>query len=377
MRRGKVETVVHQLSFRPTSLQRRVSACLLAIVAAASMVVGCAAKAAPNLLPTLSWPEPPLPPRISFVQLLADQDSFGPTGRGFKDSFADFITGKQPPKNHLYQPMDIAVSDDGQRVFIADFGQGAVFQVDYITKTLAPVSQSFERPFGLGLDNEENLYVSEQDARRVTVLDRTFQRVRVISHASFVRPSGIAVDRSRGLLYVADPSTQDSPDHSVKVFDLMGNFQRTVGNGRGDCEGCLMFPTFVAVDSKGNVYVSNTLNARIEVFDPEGKYLKRIGERGNSYGMFDKPKGVAIDTFDNVYVVDSGWSNVQIFNQAGEVLLFFGGRGVYPGMLTNPTGIGIDQRNRIYVADFLSYRVAVYQLVNGEAGDGPEAVRTP
>jgi DNA-binding beta-propeller fold protein YncE len=119
----------------------------------------------------------------------------------------------------------------------------------------------------------------------------------------------------------------------------------------------------VATDSTGNVYVSNTLNGRIEVFDAEGTYLRHIGERGNGYGMFDKPKGVAIDSFDNVYVVDSGWSNVQIFNQKGEVLLFFGGRGEYPGLLANPTGIAIDKRNRIYVADFLNYRVASYQLV--------------
>ena len=117
----------------------------------------------------------------------------------------------------------------------------------------------------------------------------------------------------------------------------------------------------------------NTLNARIDVFDSEGKYLKRIGERGNSYGMFDKPKGVALDTFDNVYVVDSGWSNVQIFNQNGEVLLFFAGRGSNPGLLANPTGIAIDKQNRIYVADFLNYRVAVYQLVNVTA-DGSRII---
>jgi DNA-binding beta-propeller fold protein YncE len=160
------------------------------------------------------------------------------------------------------------------------------------------------------------------------------------------------------------------------VFDLSGNLVRTVGSGRGDCDGCLLFPTFVAVDSGGNVYVSNTLNARIDVFDPDGKYLKRIGERGNSYGMFDKPKGVALDTFDNVYVVDSGWSNVQIFNQKGEVLLFFGGRGSNPGLLANPTGIAIDKRNRIYVADFLNYRVAVYQLVNATT-DGSGVIEAP
>jgi len=348
----------------------------LAVLVATLGAAGCATKTAQARLPSIAWPEPPLPPRVTFVQLLSDQTSMGADKRGFKASFADYISGKQPPKDHLYQPMDIAVSDDGQRVYVADFGQMSVFRVDHASKTLAPVPHPFERPFGIGLDADENLYVSEQDGRRITVLNRALKTVRVITHASLVRPAGVDLDLRRRLLYVADPSRQNSPDHSVKVFDLSGNLVRTVGSGRGDCDGCLLFPTFVAVDSGGNVYVSNTLNARIDVFDPDGKYLKRIGERGNSYGMFDKPKGVALDTFDNVYVVDSGWSNVQIFNQKGEVLLFFGGRGSNPGLLANPTGIAIDKRNRIYVADFLNYRVAVYQLVNATT-DGSGVIEAP
>ncbi len=320
---------------------------LVVLAVATAVTGGCATvpvRPAPGpevVLPV--WPEPPLPPRITFVQLLADGQSIGAAKAGLRESFVNFIAGRTPPSDHLYQPMDIAPSDDGQRVYVADFGQMSVFVGDFERKTFAPLSQPFDRPFGIGIDNAENIYVSEQDGKRITVLNRALQVVRVITHPSLIRPAGLELDRGRGRLYVADPSRQDSPDHSVKVFDLQGNLLRTLGNGRGSCDGCLLFPTFVAVDSKGNVYVSNTLNARIDVFDPEGKFLRRIGERGNSYGMFDKPKGVALDSFDNVYVVDSGWSNVQIFNQQGEVLLFFGGRGENPGLLANPTGIAIDK----------------------------------
>jgi DNA-binding beta-propeller fold protein YncE len=331
---------------------------------------GCAsAPKAAAVFVAPSWPAPPLPPRVTFVQEFSDQQSMGPVKRGAAEAFLAYLAGKQPPSDHLYQPMDIDVTDDGQRVYIADFGQMTVFLVDHVAKTLGPLPHAFERPFGLGLDSDANIYVSEQEGRRITVLSPAFKTLRVITHESLVRPSGIAIDRARGLLYVADPSRGDSKDHSVKVFDLSGTLVRTLGAGRGNCEGCLLFPTFVAVDSKGQVYVSNTLNARIDVFDAEGKYVRHIGERGNAYGMFDKPKGVAVDTYDNVYVVDSGWANVQIFNQAGDTLLFFGGRGTNPGLLNNPTGIAIDKQNRIYVADFLNYRVASYQLVNTKAAD--------
>ena len=350
---------------------RRLLGILLVLVLGAAG--GCAGGNVRPEANVLSWPGPPLPPRVTFVQMLVSQRSMGPDGRSFGESVIDFLAGKQPPRDRLYQPMDIEVSDDGQRVFITDFGQMAVYLADFGTHSLAPLPESFERPFGIAIDGEGNIYVTEQDARRVTVLDPGLRPVRSISDSSLVRPAGLAIDRQRGLLYVADPSRQNSPDHTVKVFDLTGRLLRTVGAGRGDCDGCLLFPTFVAVDSLGHVYVSNTLNGRIEVFDAEGRYLKRIGERGNSFGMFDKPKGIALDTFGNVYVVDSGWSNVQIFDQKGDVLLYFGGRGLEPGLLTNPTGIAIDRRNRIYVADFLNNRVAAYQLVNA----APDSAAAP
>lgn len=318
----------------------------------------------------LKWPEPPLTPRIQFVQTYATEEHLG-RGPTKKQRLFSFLAGRKPPQSHVYQPMDIEVSDDGRRFYVADFGQLLVFVFDFDSKRVTPIGESrpFARPFGLALDGDENLYVSEQETARVVVLDREHQPLRIIRHPSLVRLGDLAIDRERGLLYVADPATKAAEEHTVKVFDLAGNLLRAVGKGKGGCPGCLFFPTFIEVDRQGNLYVASTLNARVDVFDPQGSYLKHFGERGTSFGMFDKPKGVALDSFGNVYVVDSGWSNVQIFNQKGQVLLFFGGRGSYPGLLKNPTGIAIDRDNRIYVGDFLNYRVNVYELVNTTADD--------
>ncbi len=125
----------------------------------------------------------------------------------------------------------------------------------------------------------------------------------------------------------------------------------------------------MTVDDKGFVYVGDTLNSRVQKFDPDGKFVTTFGQLGTNWGEFDKPKGVAVDTFGNLYVVDSGWSNVQIFNPKGQVLLFFGGRGPVPGMLKNPLAIAIDKNNKIYVGDYLNHRIGVYELVNTTAAD--------
>ncbi len=359
--------------------KRSVAALLAGGIAASALgivLLGCASvpkKAGIREDPSdvwLMWPEPPLAPRIKFVRTLTSEIDLGRKVT-LRESFRQFLTGEKPSVSRLYQPRDVAVSPDGKRVYVSDYAQHLVFLFDLENGKVSHVGNGkpLSRPFGLALDADENLYVVEQAAKRIRVHDREGNVLRTITHPSLVRPTDIAVDRARGRLYVADPATKSTEEHAVKIFDLEGNLIGTIGDGKGDCQGCLYFPTFVTVDGEGNVYVSSTLNARVDVFDPEGKYTKTLGGRGTNFGLFDKPKGVALDTFGNVYVVDSGWSNVQIFNPKGEVLLFFGGRGSYPGLLKNPTGIAIDSENRIYVADYLNYRVTVYELVNTEAED--------
>ena len=318
-----------------------------------------------------AWPPPPLEARILYTRTLVSEESLD-SDTSFGESMFALLTGTPPPKYHVYQPMDLAVSADGQRLYVSDFGQLIVFMFDLENRTvttITPGERAFARPFGIALDEEENLYVVEQGSAQITVLDREHNVISSFSDPSLVRPADIAVDTARGRIYVADPARQHSEVHNVKVFDTAGNLVDTVGKGRGTCAGCLLFPTYVEVDGDGQLFVTNTLNARIDIFDANGEYVRLVGERGNGFGMFDKPKGVAVDSFGNTYVVDSGWSNVQIFNDAGEVLLFFGGRGSGPGYMHNPTGIAIGPQNRIYVADFLNNRVVAYQLVNTNATD--------
>ena len=265
--------------------------------------------------------------------------------------------------------MGIAVSDDGNRVYVADYGQLSVFMFDFAQKKFAKIGENIGSPTGIALDGQENVYVADQEKKGINVFDRNGKTVRFITDPSLERPEGVAIDRTRGKIYLVDTGHTKSKVHTVKIFDLQGKLVGTLGQGKGSAPGEFLFPTNVTVDGDGNVYVSDTLNSRVQMFDLDGKYVKSFGQRGNGWGMFDKPKGVAVDSFGNVYVVDGGWSNVQVFNQKGQVLIFFGGRGRNPGLLSNPSSIFITPQNRIYVGDFLNHRIEVYQLVNTSAAD--------
>ncbi len=328
---------------------------------------GCATAPKQRAELHLKWPPPPEKTRIVFVRSIYGEDAIA-HDQTFSERVQNFLGGEKPKKNQIVEPLGIAVSDDGQRLYVSDFAQLAVFVFDFGQQKFRKI-EGLARPAGIALDGDENLYVVEQQKKGVSVFDRKGDKIRFFTDPSIVRPTGIAVDRKRGRIYLADTGHTRTKVYTVKIFDMKGKLIGQIGKGRGGAPGSFMFPTYVTVDPQGNVYVTDTLNSRVQKFTPDGKYLMSFGKRGNGWGMFDKPKGVALDSFGNVYVADSGWSNVQIFNQKGQVLLFFGGRGSLPGMLKNATAIAIDPKNDIFVGDYINHRIEQYKLVNTTAAD--------
>ena len=334
------------------------------------LLAGCATAPPRGQDVRLVWPPPPLPTRIEFVRSIVSDEDLG-RDTTFAQRIVAFLAGEKPLPNRIVEPLGLAVSDDGQRLYVSDFAQLEVFIFDFGQKKFSKIGEyeKLARPVGVVLDAQENLYVVEQEKKGISVFNRQGRKVRFITHPTIQRPTGIALDRNRGRIYLTDTGHTNSTSHNVKIFNVNGELLGKIGQEKGGGPDQFLFPTYLTVDAGGNLYVTDTLNSRVQMFDPNGNYLKSFGQRGTSWGMFDKPKGTALDSFGNVYVADSGWSNVQIFNQKGQVLLFFGGRGPIPGMLKNPTAITIDKENRIYVADYLNHRVEVYQLVNTTAED--------
>lgn len=350
---------------------QRLARVLLGVTVVGSLAIlsGCATTPPPELT-RLVWPEPPEVARVEFVRSITSDEDIGKDTTNTQ-SILKFLEGEKPKQNRIVEPTGLAVSDDGDRLYVSDKGQNAVFVYDFAKKTALKIGQDhpLEMPMGVALDAQENVYVVEQKKKGVGVYNREGKPLRFITDASISRPVGIAIDNARGKVYVADTAHTATPDHTIKVFDLQGKYLGLVGKGKGDMEGFFLFPTYLTVDPKGNLYVSDTINSRVQVFDADGKFVRAFGKRGTAWGQFDKPKGVAVDSFGNTYVLDSGWSNVQIFNPSGQVLMFFGGRGTYPGLMQNPASLAIDKKNRIYVGDVMNHRVNVYQLVNTTAAD--------
>ena len=104
----------------------------------------------------------------------------------------------------------------------------------------------------------------------------------------------------------------DTYNHRVQVFDSAGNFIRKWGTG-GRPDGRFRYPSGVAVDAFGNVFVTDYGNDRVQVFDSTGNFLEKWGREGPQNGRFDHPSDVEVDASGNVFVADEHNHRIQVF----------------------------------------------------------------
>jgi DNA-binding beta-propeller fold protein YncE len=163
-------------------------------------------------------------------------------------------------------------------------------------------------------------------------------------NGQFDWPSGVAVDSS-GNVYVADTG-----NNRIQKFTSAGAFITQWGS-YGSGNGQFDWPAGVAVDSTGNVYVADTLNIRIQKFTSAGAFITQWGGSGTGNGQFNTPYGVAVDSSGNVYVADTLNNRIQKFTSAGIFSAQWGSSGSGNGQFFEPRGVAVDSSGNVYVAD--------------------------
>jgi DNA-binding beta-propeller fold protein YncE len=183
----------------------------------------------------------------------------------------------------------------------------------------------------------------------------------------FNRPTDVAFGKS-GDVYVSD----GYGNSRVVKFDKSGKFLLAWGR-KGTGPGEFDAPHQVRLDSKGDVYVADRENKRVQVFTPDGKFIRQFGEGIAPYGLFITPN-------DEVFVADGLKNEVLKLDKGGKVLLRWGGGGREPGKFFLPHGLHVGRDGAVYVGEITNARVQKFVPAEAEqrqARYGPPADPKP
>jgi DNA-binding beta-propeller fold protein YncE len=298
-----------------------------------------------------TWPPPPDTARVEFVTEIRVADlkpKQGVFGKVLN------LVGGSSDEDKLQLPFDVVVFRD--KLYLTCQETPALVEIDPESNRFRLYeceSGPFRNPLAL-CASADAIYMTDSENEAVYIFDG--KEVEPLITEGLRRPTGIAWVSEPPRLYVVDTG-----NHSVEMFDRDGRHQGSLG-GRGSAGAGFNYPTF-ATARDSLLLVNDTLNYRIKFFTAGG-FVTSIGEEGDGPGTFARPKGVAVDARGHVYVVDSLFDNVQVFDPAGRILLVIGSAGNDAGQFWSPAGIDI-AGNMIYIADTFNHRIQVLRIIEG------------
>jgi DNA-binding beta-propeller fold protein YncE len=170
------------------------------------------------------------------------------------------------------------------------------------------------------------------------------------SEGEFNRPRDVAVHPINGNVYVLD-----SNNNRVQVFNNSGTFLFSF-------HGDFVTPYGIDIDQEGIfVYITNTGESDVQKFDSNGNYIETWGSRGADPGQFRWPRGVSVDSIGNVYVADSDGERLQKFDSHGNFLKIIVGPHNWTEGPFHPRAVEVNlSSNEVFVAAAYAHRIDVF-----------------
>jgi ABC-type Fe3+ transport system permease subunit/sugar lactone lactonase YvrE len=213
------------------------------------------------------------------------------------------------------------------------------------------------KPKGMCRDREGNVIVVEPHYSRVNYFNPDGKLIAQFGiHGTNVGELGMpraAVVNSKGDIYVCEYTlserVQHFTAHGAKCLGAFGRF--------GEAPGEFSRAEGLGIDQQGQIYVADSCNHRIQIFTPDGKFVRAYGKAGSGTGELSYPYDIQVDNSGLQFVCEFGNSRIQIFDSHDRPLEILGGAGGDPGEFSNPWGIALDSKGNLYVADAMNNRV--------------------
>jgi sugar lactone lactonase YvrE len=331
----------------------------------------------------------------------------GPTQPGFSGDTTAAVGA------NLNGPLDVTV-DSKNNVYIADTNNANVRMITASTgviNTIAgstaivsgavvlafayagdggtAITASLAGPAGVAIDSSGNIYIATYADNRIRKVDSKGNISTFAGNSGYgfagdggpalgaqlSSPRGICVD-SGGNLYLADRwNNRIRKIAGTTISTIAGNGQGNFGGDGGPAISAqLSYPEGVAVDSAGNVYISDLLNNRVRMVTPTGTIATFAGNGVPGFGgdggaaasaQLNQPAGLAVDSSGNVYIADSNNAVIRKVTPQG-VISTVAGTGATEGYsgdggaatkatLMAPIGVAVDKAGNLYIADYYGW----------------------
>ena len=221
-------------------------------------------------------------------------------------------------------------------------------QRDYANMTQQRCFNTATCPYDVAVDDKGFLYVALSGQHCIDVLDQQGTVIRTIGtrgssgsgDGQFNYPNGVAVQGD--VLYVADQN-----NYRVQKITTSGEFLSKFGS-RGSGDGQLNGPRGICVDAGGRIFVSESNNRRVSVFEPCGTFSYHI-----THNTISNPWGMAFDLAGNLHVVDYSNNTVSIFTPEGKYI------SQYNSQAQRPICIAIDEEGYKFVGESYNSRLLI------------------
>lgn len=210
-----------------------------------------------------------------------------------------------------FQPSGIAIDADNN-VYVTSYS--SLYKFNAESGAVQLLYNVLNDPRAAAVDADGNIYIANTGGHSIIKLDPSGERLldivgEIDEYSYYFSPQSIAVDSVRGMIYVTDST-------HIQTFDLEGNQLDTAW---GEPEnGGFDYLTGIALDSLGNVYVTDANRDRIQKFNPSGELIAAWGTNGTNGGQFRGLGSIAVDKSGNVFVVDEENQRVQKFAYTGD-----------------------------------------------------------
>ena len=280
---------------------------------------------------------------------------------------------------HYYQPSGVAVATDGSLYISEAFGRrltklssdGAALWSIGEPGNWGGDNNHFSYARAIDLDSHGRVYVVDEANCRVQVYDSDGTYRSTLGAGGdhcgggadqFDRPRGVAIGPS-DMIYVAD-----SNNHRIQVFDSNRNYVATIAQTgvSGSDNSHFNYPIDVDVDATGYIYVADHNNHRVQVFNSSRVYVRTIGESGvagDDFGHLRNPTAVVVGSDGRTFVASSWGDRIHAYDSAGAYLTTIGGSyGERSGQLRDANGLALDTAGNLYVAEAENHRVQKFAL---------------